>query len=122
LAELARELGIADRVRFPGRVPAAEARRWVESLDVVVVPRLDRAVSRSVTPQKPIEAMALGRPVILSDLPALRETVSGADGNPHGVLVEAGSVRHLADAILDLAIDDESRVRLAIEGHRVARG
>ncbi|PWS20803.1 glycosyltransferase WbuB, partial [Enterococcus faecium] len=26
LAELARELGIADRVRFPGRVSAAEAR------------------------------------------------------------------------------------------------
>ena len=64
---------------MPGRVPG-RLRRWVQSLDVVAVPRRDVEVARTVTPQKPIEAMALGRPVIVSDLPALRETVTGADG------------------------------------------
>lgn len=121
LADLARELGIQARVHLPGRVPAAEARRWVESLDVVTVPRLDRAVSRSVTPQKPIEALALGRPVILSDLPALRETVTGPDGTVHAALVEAGSAEQLAAAIAGLAADDSGRERLAADGHEVAR-
>lgn len=121
LAELARELGIQDRVHMPGRVPAADARRWVESLDVVTVPRLDLAVSRSVTPQKPVEALALGRPVIVSDLPALRETVTGQDGTVRGVLVEAGSAERLAAAIAELANDLERRERLAADGHQVAR-
>lgn len=121
LAELAHELGIQQRVHLPGKVPVAEARRWVESLDVVTVPRLDRAVSRTVTPQKPVEALALGRSVIISDLPALRETVTDSDGGVHAVLVPAGSVEHLARAIVDLAGDDDLRVRLAAAGTVVAR-
>lgn len=121
LADLTRELGIQDRVHMPGRVPAAESRRWVEALDVVTVPRLDRAVSRTVTPQKPIEALALGRPVILSDLPALRETVTSADGDVRAVLVAAGSSAHLAAAIARLAVDDERRERLVAGGQALAR-
>lgn len=121
LAELARELGIQDRVLLPGRVPAAEARFWVQALDVVTVTRLDRAVSRSVTPQKPIEALALGRPVIVSDLPALRETVAGPDGALHATLIEAGSAEQLAEEIAGLAADDELRVRHSLEGQRMAR-
>lgn len=121
LADLARELGIAERVHLPGRVAPPEARRWVESLDVVTIPRLDRDVSRFVTPQKPIEALALGRPVILSDLPALRETVTGRDGNVCGELVAAGSVSDLARAIAELAPDGDRRVRLAECGNKMAR-
>src|SRR5699024_2348616 len=76
LAELARDLDLEDRVLMPGRVPRAEARHWAQALDVVIVPRKDLEVSRTVTPQKPVEAMALGRPVVVSDLPALRETIT----------------------------------------------
>lgn len=98
LAELAEELGIADRVVMPGRVPRQQARRWVEALDVVVVPRRDCDVTRTVTPQKPVEALALGRPVIASDLPALREVLDGG-ARPFGVLVEPGDAAALAAAI-----------------------
>lgn len=121
LAELARELCIEERVHMPGRVPSAEARRWVESLDVVAIPRLDRAVSRTVTPQKPIEALALGRPVILSDLPALRETATDESGTLHGMLARAGSSDALAEAIADLAADEKLRARLGAAGPPVAR-
>lgn len=57
---------------FPGRVPAAEALAWYEALDAFVVPRLDTPVCRVVTPLKPLNALALGRPVLASELPALR--------------------------------------------------
>src|SRR5699024_11338856 len=76
LRVLAQELGIGDRVTMPGRVPREDARNWVQALDVVIVPRHDLEVARTVTPQKPVEAMALARPVIVSDLTALRETVT----------------------------------------------
>lgn len=100
LVDLAGELGISDRVHLPGRVPRDEARRWVEALDVVVVPRQDVAVARSVTPQKPIEALALRRPLILSDLPALREVVPNAGPDTVAQCVPAGDPLALAAAIV----------------------
>src|SRR5699024_9217223 len=66
LRALSKELGIADRVIMPGRIPREAARDWVQALDIVIVPRHDAEVTRTVTPQKPVEAMALGRPVIAS--------------------------------------------------------
>ncbi|GLI30080.1 glycosyltransferase WbuB [Brachybacterium conglomeratum] len=101
LAESARELGLADRILMPGRVPRSEARLWVQALDLVVVPRRDLDVSRTVTPQKPVEAMALGRPVVVSDLPALRETVTDAAGRVHGTLVPPDDPRALAEAVAE---------------------
>ncbi|EWS81411.1 glycosyl transferase [Brachybacterium phenoliresistens] len=99
LIELAAHLGIADRVHLPGRVPRDEARRWVEALDVVVVPRRDVAVARAVTPQKPVEALALGRDLIVSDLPALREVVTGPDGRLAARLVPPEDPQALAEAL-----------------------
>jgi glycosyltransferase involved in cell wall biosynthesis len=121
LLALARELGIAQRVHLPGRVPRGEARAWVQAMDVIAVPRLDLEVTRSVTPQKPVEAMALGRPVIVSDLPALRETVTGADGAARAVLVQAGDPESLAAAIASLHEDEETRRDLSAGGRDLAR-
>lgn len=100
---LAFDLGIVDRVHMPGRVPRDQARRWVESLDVVAVPRRDVAVARTVTPLKPIEAMALSRPVIASDVEALREAVSNSDGAACAVLVPPEDPAALAEAIIQVA-------------------
>lgn len=100
LVALVDELGLADHVLMPGRVPREQARRWVEALDAVVVPRRDVAVARAVTPQKPVEAMALGRPLIMSDLPALREVVTSAPGGePLALLVRPDDPEELAGAL-----------------------
>ncbi|UVY85067.1 glycosyltransferase family 4 protein [Brachybacterium sp. NBEC-018] len=113
LSELARELGIEDRLVMPGAVAPKSARAWVQALDVVVVPRRDREVSRTVTPQKPAEAMALGRPVVVSDLPALRETVTAEDGRLLGVLVPPDDADALASTLGSLLEDSEARNRAA---------
>ncbi len=42
-------------------------------LDAFVVPRRDERAARLVTPLKPFEAMAMARPLIVADLPALTE-------------------------------------------------
>lgn len=120
LRALARELGIADRVIMPGRVPRHAARDWVQALDVVVVPRHDVEVARTVTPQKPVEAMALGRPVIVSDLPALRETVTDADYCVRATMVTAGSAQELAAAIAALSRDPARAPQLADHGRHAA--
>lgn len=120
LRALVEELGIEDRLHMPGRVPASRGRIWVQALDVVVVPRKDLEVTRTVTPQKPVEALALGRPVVASDLPALRESIENADGHLAGVLAPSDDHESLANAIFAVLADESRRRELSLEGRTVA--
>ena len=67
----AEELGGA--AVFTGSVPHLEVPDLYACLDVFVIPRRDLPVCRLVSPLKPYEAMLLGLPVVVSDLPVLRE-------------------------------------------------
>ncbi|THJ64960.1 glycosyltransferase [Arthrobacter echini] len=102
LREQAERSGYADRIIFTGRVPRDLAVSYHRALDVFAVPREDLEVTRSVTPLKPVEALACARPVVASDLSALREIVE--DGVT-GILTEAGNAAALADALATLLAD-----------------
>lgn len=115
----AERLGLAPVVTFPGRVDRATATLWHRALDTFIVPRRDLPVCRVVTPLKPIEAMAAGRPVVASDLPALAEIVSGPGT---GLVTPPGSVPDLADAIEQLLHDDTARARYGAAGRSFAAG
>lgn len=117
LKSLALELGIASRVTFTGRVPRDQARSFHQALDIFVVPRRKLDVTSAVTPLKPVEAMACARPVIASDLPALREII--ADGVT-GLLVEPEDPAELAGAIELLAGNASDRERFGARGRAVA--
>jgi glycosyltransferase involved in cell wall biosynthesis len=69
----AQRLRLGAAAVFTGRVPHAEVSALYACLDVFVVPRRDVPVSRIVSPLKPYEAMFLGLPVVVSDLPVLSE-------------------------------------------------
>ena len=69
------KLGLGDLAILPGRVGPEEALQAQAAIDIFACPREDLRVCRLVTPLKPVEAMALGKPVVLSDLPALSELV-----------------------------------------------
>ena len=81
LAALAADLELGAGVcALPGRVDRRLALDWYQALDVFCVPRLDTPVCRMVTPMKPLTAMALGRPVVASALPALAEVTEPGCG------------------------------------------
>ncbi len=119
LMALASQLGLDEATAFPGRVAVAQAQLWHQALDLFAVPRQDQQVTRVVTPLKPIEAMALGRPVLASDLPALAELVQ-APGTGRCVPPEDDAV--LAEAITQLATDTQQWHRYAQAGRRFAAG
>lgn len=102
---------------IPGRVAPDLAKTYVEALDVVVVPRRDLEVTRSVTPLKPMEAMALGRPVVVSALPPLRELVGDDE---RGLVVAPDSARSIADALAMLIDDAPRRHRLVTAAKQFA--
>lgn len=99
-------LGLEEVCVLPGRVRPDVALRAQAALDAMIVPRLDRRVCRMVTPLKPVEAMALGSPVVASDLPALRELL---DDGRAGTLVPPGDPGALAAAVAGLIEDNELR-------------
>ena len=106
LQTLAKELEIEDSVRFAGRVPHVETIEHYALIDIFVVPRKGLEVCAFVTPLKPFEAMAMERCLVVSDLPALAETVAGGD---HGVVFTPESPESLAAALTSLASDDDRR-------------
>ena len=113
LEKRAADRGIADATTFTGRVPHDEVVAQHRAIDVFCVPRHDLPVTRLVPPLKPVEAMALGRPVVASDLPPLREIVTnGVPGQDRGLLVPAGDAGALADALTHLVHDPDLRRRL----------
>jgi glycosyltransferase involved in cell wall biosynthesis len=100
---------LGDAAIFTGRVPHSEVRRYHAALDVFVVPRRDERVCRLVTPLKPVEAMAGGKPVVASDLPALRELV--VDGET-GIVVRPDDPTALAEGLARLVADRALRCSL----------
>ncbi len=78
LERLAAELGV--RARFPGWVPSDSVRGYIAAMDLFCVPRSLTPVTALVPPLKPLEALAMAVPVLVSDLPPLAELVdeSGA--------------------------------------------
>ncbi len=116
VAQVAR-LGLTDVVVLPGRVDRTVAAAWHRALDVFVVPRQDTEVCRSVTPLKPIEAMAAGRPVVASDLPALAEIITGPGT---GLLARPDDSQDLATRLQALHDDPDLRARLGAAGRDFA--
>jgi glycosyltransferase involved in cell wall biosynthesis len=99
LKALAQSLGIGDYVVFTGEVPHHEVDRYYALIDLFVVPRVEDFASDYVTPMKPFEAMAMERPVIISDRPALQEVV---EPGVRGDIFRAGDAAHLADRMIAL--------------------
>ena len=107
----ARELGIVDRVEFTGLVAPASVAGHLARARILVLPNLPTTISTHFTsPLKLFEYMAAGRPVVASDLPAIREVLR--DGE-NALLVEAGNAEALAAAIARLAADPALGERLA---------
>lgn len=99
LRSQAAAMGLGDRIRFVGRIPHDQVNRYYELIDVLVYPRLHTRLTDTVTPLKPLEAMAMGRLLVASDVGGHRELIR--DGET-GVLFPAGDAEALAAAVLRL--------------------
>ena len=109
LESQAAALRLGDVAHFTGRVAREVVTAYRDALDLFVVPRRDREVTRTVAPLKPIEAMASGRPLLVSALPPLLEVIGDALA-AQGAAVPPGDAPALADAIGRALSDEAARV------------
>ena len=104
LKTLAQQMGVADKIKFTGRVPHEQVQRYYNLVDVLVYPRLRMRLTELVTPLKPLEAMAQGRLLVASDVGGHGELIE--DGKT-GVLFKADDPQDLAGKVLELIAKPE---------------
>lgn len=110
--QIAAANGLGDWLILPGRVPNDEVQEWYSLIDVAAFPRKPMKVTEIVTPLKPLEAMAMGKAVVMSSVAAMAEMVE--DGVT-GVLFEKGNIQALSEVLGRLVKDSE--LRSSLGGH-----
>jgi glycosyltransferase involved in cell wall biosynthesis len=97
LDRLARDQGVSDRVTFTGWLPPASVAAELARAHALILPNTRTHISeRYTSPLKLFEYLAAGRPIIASDLAALREVLREDD---NALLVEPGSPSAMAAAL-----------------------
>lgn len=115
LQRVAREAGVADRVRFVGRIPDEELPAWYHACDVFCLPSVERAEAFGIVQ---VEAMACGKPVVCCQLGNGVNWVN-RDGET-GLTVPPADAAALAGALARLQGDSSLRARLGEQGRRRA--
>jgi len=118
LRQLARQLEIDHRVVFAGSFPHVAMHQLYDLMDIVVLPRPDLRVTRMVPPLKPLEAMAMGKPLLATDLPAIRELV---EDSQTGILHRPGDVEHWVERCRWLLCNPEARRQMSERARRHVR-
>lgn len=104
------EYPVGESVLFAGPVKHHDLPEWLAAADVFVLPTLAEGASNAVN-----EALAMGLPLIVSDIPEIREQV------PDGcaIFVDPMNVEQIGQAIEGLRNQPENRRRMGDEALRV---
>ena len=103
----ARELGLADRIKFTGLLPPSQIPLAIQSSDMLVHCSLREGLARTLP-----QAMLCGRPAISFDVDGAREVVNENTGR----LIEPKNVEQLTAACAELIEDADLRKKLGKQG------
>ena len=110
MKRLALSMGVADRVRFLGRISDDRLPEVYAACDVFVLPSVSRLEAFGIVA---LEAMSTGKPVIVADIPGVREIIE--DGRD-GLLTDPVNPRDLAEKIRRLLSDPKARQTMGARG------
>lgn len=117
LEEQVQRLGLTDRIRFFGKVAPGSAREILARCSLVCIPRKPFKVCEIVPPIKMVEAMAMGKPVIVPDLPVFRDELGAS---PAGWFFRAGDPFDLALAIEKAFADQDTLLEMGMRARAYA--
>jgi glycosyltransferase involved in cell wall biosynthesis len=95
-----------------GRVPYREVPRYYSLIDVAVFPRRGTEITELVAALKPFEAMAMGKPVITSNVTAMAEIIQDGD---NGWIYQKSDISSLTRT-MECVLDHPEEI--ALRGHR----
>jgi PEP-CTERM/exosortase A-associated glycosyltransferase len=111
-----RECRAAEFVQILGRVPHGEIERYYSVIDVLVYPRHSIRLTELVTPLKPLEAMALGKAILGSDVGGIRELLVPGQT---GLLYRADNLDDFCSQAKRILEDSEMRRQLGARAREV---
>jgi glycosyltransferase involved in cell wall biosynthesis len=117
MMQYAKDLGVDHAVQFTGHVTHAEVSRFANVADIAVVPVPAMKQTMWLSPMKLFEYMASGKAVVAS---AMGQIVNVVHDNENGLLVPAGDVDAMTDAINRLIVDPDLRARLGQQARETA--
>ena len=103
--------GSGGAILLPGQVPYEEVADYYSLIDVFVCPRKRMRLTELVTPLKPLEAMAMAKPVLASDVGGLSELIQHGST---GMLFRADDAASLVEQATHLASSQQLRVSLGL--------
>lgn len=96
------ENDLYENIKFIGFIPDDELNEWYNKVKCVVVPSIFEGFGITV-----IEAMAAGTPVIGTNVDGIKSIIKNGE---NGYLVEYGDIDSLANLIIDVLRNDNSKV------------
>ncbi|MBW2569592.1 MAG: glycosyltransferase, exosortase A system-associated [Deltaproteobacteria bacterium] len=108
-----RRLHLEDRVVMPGRIPHDRIPGVYALVDILAYPRYSMRLTDLVTPLKPLEAMAMGKALVASDVGGHKELIRH---NKTGFLFPAGNVSALCELLERLLVNHTLRERIQEQG------
>jgi PEP-CTERM/exosortase A-associated glycosyltransferase len=105
LRGLIEEMRLASHVTFVGEVRHQDVARYYSIMDILVYPRRSTRNTELVTPLKPLEAMAMEKAVLGSDVGGIRELFTKETGE----LFRAGDCDDFAEKCLGLIARPDRR-------------
>jgi len=112
----AERLGVRRQVTYHGVLPRAEAVQLAHRASIGLVPHLPYRNGLATWPVKMMEFMALGLPLVFSDLPNHREIACGA-----GIAVDPRRPEAIADAVETLVRRPDVAREMGRAGRQAAR-
>lgn len=99
LKKITRENNLQEYVIFTGQVDHSKILDYYSAIDIALYPRIDAKVNHKVTPLKILEAMAMEKVVVASDVGGLKELI---DDDNNGLLFQVDDGDHLVKRCMDL--------------------
>lgn len=112
------QLGLGKQVIFTGKVPFAEVERYYSVIDMLAYPRKSLRLTNLVTPLKPLEAMALRKALVASNVGGHQELIQHGRT---GMMFDADNQDALVAAIEQLVADPGLQEQLIRNGFEFVR-
>jgi glycosyltransferase involved in cell wall biosynthesis len=112
LTELVSSLGLADYVKLTGRQPHSLMPQIIAASDLCINSFLRHPISTYTFPSKVVEYMAMGRPVLMTDLPGSKDVLHNVPG------VFFASQEHFTEQLIELLRNDEILRKAGTEARR----
>jgi glycogen(starch) synthase len=100
---------VSGHIIYVGQVKQKDIQRYYSLIDVLVYPQLKMNAAEDSSLQQPMEAMALGKAIVASDMSSLRKLIID---KKTGLLFKAGDISDLAGKCLKLVINKHLRQTL----------